>query len=137
MKRSIVILLLIPFLSFSQKIQKNEMNTAVSDSIRYMDYYGKPWQIIKEKDNIRIIKKDKRDESYYDDFYHMMLYSFHSDSWIFILKNEKSIHEDPILYKKRKLLTFINRRYKQNFTGKDFKDSDACLDYIINQELKK
>jgi hypothetical protein len=37
----------------------------------------------------------------------------------------------------KKLLKFINKRYKQHFTGADFKDLKAIIDYILDKENEK
>ncbi|NSL86083.1 hypothetical protein ECE50_004520 [Chitinophaga sp. Mgbs1] len=125
----------IPLLSlFQAKIKSPDKQ----DSLVYMFYGSYLWQVLKEKNNLRVLYRSyDKDDTIYDGTNNQSQTNRYSLESIIVLRNDRKIWNIPETnYSKKSLLKIINSRYHQSFREKDFSGPDQLLDYLLEAENK-
>ena len=105
-----------------------------TDTFDYIPIKSVMWRILYRRDQIKVCYQEFETGEFVDDGYsknEMMLVSGKDTA-------EFPILETNILHKRKYfIMQFINKRYKQNFNEKDFKDENAMINYIFDKEIEK
>jgi hypothetical protein len=129
----------IPFLPFNKTKATDIINVKLdsinyirikqaqsTDSADFIPFKSSIWLLVGRKNNIAIYYRGWRQYIYDTE----NSYQYETNGAQLILISEKNTTNMPIL----KILQFINKRYGQHFSKKDFKDGKAMINYILDKE---